>query len=360
MVPKIVDDLELAWQRSRFKLTYRRAFYRMLILLMKNNVKLIDAMNELLSTFSSDGRRMKNVRAQVAHDCVVGLGSGKDFAEILYNWISYEEFSALEAGEKSGKLIEGLTRAMKILDYQKRIGQVVVKLTFYPSVLAVTTAILLGRVSGDLVPKIARMSKPEDWGLSAQLLKALADTVSQFGLVGVCSLILLAVAAIASLPYMSQGPRLFLDRIPPWSIYRMVKGSSFLLNIGMLTGAGMKLPEALERQKKKASPWLRTRVDAALYGVKVGNNLGKSLHESGYNFPDTDAVSFLRVISGHAGSDEVLEEFGKDWLEESVVRLENTANVLLGSLVAINGVILILTLVGANDMSNSMLNAVTR
>src|SRR3546814_18795379 len=92
--------------------------------------------------------------------------------------------------------------------------------------------------------------------------------------------------------------RIYLDKIPPWSIYRMLQGSTFLLNIAIMIKAGVRLQNILIMMDKTGSPWVRSRVGAALAGINSGLNLGQALPGTGYQFPDDRKVQFLRSENG--------------------------------------------------------------
>lgn len=350
-----------AWlAKSKFKPKHRIRFYEQLILLHKNGVPQIEALTEIYNIYSDEGKRPKRLRALVAQDCVLGLGIGKSLSSVLNRWVPFAEYSVIEAGEQSGLLTEAFERAITIIKAKSRISAAVGKATIYPSILFVFAGILLQKVSTELVPKLGRSTNPETWDWSARTLKVLADFVTHYGVISVGILAVLIALIFATLGTWKGGLRYYLDKVPPWSIYRMLHGSTFLLNVGVLVGSGTKLNDALTRLAENANPWLKSRVEAASYGVNIGSNLGKALYQAGYDFPDKEAISFLRVITGRTGSEEAIERFGEQWLEESVKKLESTAFFMLTIATSINGMLMLLILLGANGISDAMIQSVQR
>jgi type II secretory pathway component PulF len=135
----------------------------------------------------------------------------------------------------------------------------------------------------------------------------------------------------------------------------MLLGSTFLLNIGVLMGSGVKLNDALAKMEGRAKPWLRERLNATLYGVRSGSNLGQSLDRAGFDFPDKRAVQFLRVISGLQGADQNMERFGERWLAQSIKSLQKIAGLLLGLAILLNAGLMILVLVGTHGISQAVM-----
>lgn len=354
------DSFEAWWLRSRFKVKDRIEFYESLILLLDNRVLLNDALIEMFNIYSDSGKRPKRIRAMVAQECLLGISDGKSLSMVLAKWVSYDEFSLIEAGEQAGDLQSAFRKSMRVVDAKRQIGQAVATATIYPSILGAQGAYLLQKISTDLVPKLGRSTNPETWNAPAQLLKLIADFVTGFGGPTLVILLGLLFGSFLSLPYLRGNVRYYLDKIPPWSIYRMLYGSTFLLNVGVLLGSGVKLNEALERMSKRANPWLKERINAALYGVNIGSNLGQALYKAGYDFPDKRAVQYLRIISGRDGAEENVERFGDRWMDESVKQLKSLAAVLLGSAILLNGVLMLLVIVGANGISDAMLSGMDR
>ncbi|MFC6523200.1 type II secretion system F family protein [Undibacterium arcticum] len=164
------------------------------------------------------------------------------------------------------------------------------------------------------------------------------------------------VAIIVSLPLLRGRARYYLDKIPPWSIYRMLHGSTFFLNVGVLLSADVHLPVVLEMLKARANPWLKERIEDALHGVNIGANLGEALHRAGHDFPDRRGVQLLRIISGQSGSEENLEAFGSRWMEESVTNLGKASKLILACAISFNGAIILLVLAGSSGMSDALIN----
>lgn len=360
IITHVVTAVTAWWMQARFSVKDRTEFYETLTLLLDNGVLLNDAFVEMFNIYSDDGKKPKRIRAMVAQECLLGIGEGKALSAVLASWVSYDEFSLIEAGEQAGDLQSAFRKSIRVVEAKAQIGQAVATATIYPGILGAQGAYLLQKVSTDLVPKLGRSTNPETWNPPAQLLKVIADFVTSYGGPALAAVLIALATAFASLPYLRGNIRYYLDKIPPWSIYRMMLGSPFMLNVGVLLGSGVKLNEALERMGRRANPWLKQRIDATLYGVNIGANLGQALYKAGYDFPDKRAVQYLRVISGRDGSEENIERFGDRWMDESVKRLKSLAGVLLGSAILLNGVLMLLVITGANGISDAMLSGMDR
>jgi type II secretory pathway component PulF len=360
--------IETMYLKSLFGTRQRIEFYKSLSLLIKNGVKLHDALSDIYNIYSDNGQNPNNIQAIVAQECLLGISEGLRFSDTLAKWTGYQEHMLIAAGEETGKLIDGkdyqgaFNKAIDVVNAMGAVRGAIMKASLYPSVLFAEGVFLLNKVATDLVPKLAQSTNPETWNGPATLLRMIADTVTNYGLSTLLITLALFVVTIITLPYLRGSLRLFLERIPitPWAIYRTFHGSTFLLNVGVLQSSGIKLNDAMAKLGHRASPWLKERIDAILYGINIGNGLGQALYKAGYDFPDKKAVQFLRVISGKDGANEEIEQFGKDWMKDSVGQLEGVASSLLtGSLLAI-GALMLIVIAGAAGMTDSMIQGMNR
>ncbi|MDY1055469.1 type II secretion system F family protein, partial [Pseudomonas aeruginosa] len=125
-------------------------------------------------------------------------------------------------------------------------------------------------------------SDPVTWTGPLATLNAIASFVTGPGIYVLVAVITLTVVVIVTLPTYRWKGRVWLDRtLPPWSIYRMLQGTTFLLNMAVMLNAGIRPYDSLASMIKISPPWLKQRLEAARYGVGLGQNLGVALRSAG-------------------------------------------------------------------------------
>lgn len=363
-----LEHIEYWYLKSMFGGKQRIEFYKSLSLLIKNNQKLDEALNEIYNVYSDNGAKPNNIQAVVALECLHGVKEGMKFSEALSAWVGYQEMMVIAAGEETGRLVDtknyqgAFGKAIDVVKAMGAVKSALMTAFTYPSILALEASFLLHKVAHDLVPKLSRSTNPDSWNGPARLLKFIADVVTGYGPLLIASLILFLIISVVTLPYFTGRIRLFLEKIPltPWSIYRTFQGSTFLLNVGVLQGSGIRLNDALRKLSERAEPWLLERIEGAMYGVNIGSGLGQALQKSGYDFPDRKAVQFLTVISGKDGANEEIEEFGRDWMKSSTEQLDGVAKSLLVASIAAIGVLMLIVIAGAGGMSDAMISGMSR
>ncbi|CAI1007345.1 type II secretion system F family protein [Serratia quinivorans] len=344
--------------RLAFRAATRREFYRSLQLLLGNQVQLNQALIELYAVYSDDGAKPKTPMARIIDHCQQKMNNGLAFSEALGDWLPPDEKMLLQAGESAGDLVAAFSDIEKIMNARKRIVGAVIGALAYPLVLFTLLGFLLRMVANDLVPKFAKIVDPDLWTGAAAVLYQLANFVNGYGLITVVLAVVLVLAIAMSLPYLRGGIRIRLDRLPPWSIYRMIQGATFMLSVSALLNSGMQIKLIMRKLAQPATPWLKERVEAASAELSAGRNLGEALSYSGYHFPDRRANNFLRVIAAYSGVEKAIAVFATDWLEETVVRIQKAASLMLVICIMLVGITLLMVIAGAGGLQEAIQNMV--
>jgi type II secretory pathway component PulF len=152
-----------------------------------------------------------------------------------------------------------------------------------------------------------------------------SDFITAYGGYVVAVIVLVAVI-IASTLSSWRGPlRTKFDMYPPWSWYRALQGSGFLLGLSALLGAQVPLKRSLEILEEQGNPWIRERINRARQEVLRGHNLGEALRLSKYNFPDPVVAVDLEILSERADVGIVIEQVTEEWMREQIDMLKGQA-----------------------------------
>lgn len=332
--------------REQFGTKSRKRIYNSLGVLVDNNVLMMAALQDIYAACSDDGRKPKAAQAIIVGDLMDQIADGVSLADALSSWVDPQEASVIAAGEQSGGLRAALKDAIDLLESRDRIRAASRALMIYPGALGLMMVGVMTVISVVVVPKLSAIADPSQWERFARMLYLLSEFVLNYGL----WVMLMIVAGIAwtawSMANLTGTLRQSLDNIPPWSIYRQIQGSIFLLNLASMLKAGVKLFDSLEISERHATPWLQERVRGAVNGTSVGLNFGEALSESGYGFPDRESIRYLRTLSGLDGFDKSLSDYAQSSLEVTTQKVEAGAKVLMVCAIALI-VMFVLLVVGA-------------
>jgi len=283
---------------------------------------------KLIDNYSRRGKNPGDAVAQILTECAENLGSGFGLGDSLREWIPDQELSIIESCDLAGRPEDGFINAIDIASGSGRISSTVratVSVTGYLTLLSVTVIVLFCMM---LVPVIIQAVPLSQWNGMQTAVYYFYLLLSDWWWV----LLLLFGGVIAlvvwSLPRLTGRLRFFLDRFPPWSIYRRIHGAAFIMNVNAMDAAGIPMERAIASMKESTrSAWLYERLDALELAISSGEeNLGQALDATGYEFPDERAIVKLQSLFETRNSEGSLKRFADTWLENTVRSVERTGD----------------------------------
>lgn len=298
--------------------------------LLRHGVRLMDALEDLQKR-----ERRKGIRSPgyvVISRCRRRIQAGNHLADAFGDFIPYQERLLIEAGRKNNRIPESLKMAARTVQQGREIKTAVLRGVAYPCLILGAMIGLVYFVGTSLVPQIARMGDPSTWSGAPRHLFLVSQFVQSTWALLIPIGLLCAGGGIAySLP-RTQGTgtiRVLLDRIPPWSLYRMVVGSNVLLSLSALLRSGTPLQPALYALRRQASPWLKQRLDATLAALRAGaTNLGEAFERAEYEFPDREIIDDLKTFASLPDLEDVLHRYGEEWMKQGVDKVKRQTQIL--------------------------------
>lgn len=353
----------------------RFQFYESLMGVLEDGIPIEVALETVEKAFSNNGKELHPVSI-ICGEIAMTVRGGKSLAHSCRAHVPYDEASLIETGEETGNLVQAFRDCVRIIEIRQRISRLVRSVVALPSLTWSLMWALLYVIALWMVPSMTRRSDPETWTGIPALLYHLSNLVTQYGLVLLISLLAVIVIAVATLPVFCglkikpdsptwqvqvsrtlQVARLRVESFPPWSLYKVLHGSIFLLNMSVMLRTGINQLDSLAILNRSAPPWLRERLDAIHYGVSSGKNFGEALKLAGHQFPDAMAIHYLEVLATRKGFAESMERFANRWLEQTLLRVDATSTFLIAMSSVCMGVLMILVVVGIFQMAGSVMDS---
>jgi type II secretory pathway component PulF len=328
-------ELNRRWARMCLNADERLRIYRKIAKMLGNGLPLLKVLEELEWRASREGRRPNEPLAIVLADWRAAVQNGRMLSEAMETWVPATEQMIVAAGEQAGRLEAALESVTGIVLSTRRIRGAITSGVAYPVGLLMMVLGYLYLFGTRVIPKFAMIANPGDWHGAARSLYVMSGFVQDWMLLVVLLLAAAGVGLAMSLPRWRGPLRLYADRIPPYSIYRLVAGSGFLIAFAALQGAGVTVEKALLKIGAISGPWLRERIDDTLLGVKSGLNAGEALLHTGYQFPSREIVDDLCIYAEYGGFDAALKTLADEWLEEGVTRIAAQMRVLNGAAIVL-------------------------
>jgi type II secretory pathway component PulF len=306
----------------------RLRFYRKMASLLRNNFTVMDALDKLWIIETDNGKDTHEPMAIAIRAWQEELESGATFADAIKNWVPQRESLMLTVGDVS-KLEHAFLNVIKVNEGMERIIQPIISAFAYPSFLLLLTLFIIIMVGKYLVPELTAMVQQDfKWEGIARSLVVVSYVVENYWWVLIAAFLAFAAAAWFSMGRWTGKVRVYFDKIPPWSFYRMFSGVSWMFSLSTLIQAGVPLAKAMKVLSNGSSPYLSERLDDALWYISNGENLGAALRKTGYGFPDKETIGDLSVYSELDNFEEALASISDDVLETNIRKIEAQAAIL--------------------------------
>lgn len=360
---------------AQFGKKERIQFYESLMGVLEDGIPIEVALETVQKAFSNDGKELHPVSI-ICSEIAMSVRGGKSLAQSCRSRLPYEEASLIETGEQTGNLVQAFRDCVRIIEIRQRIARLIQSVVAMPSLTWSLMWALLYVIALWMVPSMTKRSDPEAWTGVPALLYHLSNLVSHYGFFILGAVVIVMLTSTLTLPVfcglaleptsptwkiqlsrIMQGARLKMESAPPWSTYKVLHGSIFLMNMSVMLRSGINQLDALTILKRGAPPWLRERLDAIHYGVRSGKNFGQALKLAGHRFPDAMAIHYLEVLAVRKGFAESMERFASRWLEQTLRKVEATSKFLIAFSSVCMGVLMILVVVGIFQMARGVMDS---
>jgi len=341
-----LDERLEAWKDKFVKVQFRSSrrnrfrIYRKLEGMLKTNEALSRALDRLYQNVTEMGKHPQKPAAIALREWFLKDRAGVSLSQAMEGWIPSGELYMIRAGEESGTLAKALNAIQVVGDRSRQMKEAVSYAVGYPIFMMVLVGFVLWTFSINLIANM-RANAPKNVIASMGGIVPFSDFITAWGLYIVAAIIITILIIIFTLSSWRGAMRAKFDMYPPWSWYRVLQGSGFLLGLSSLLGAQVPLKRSLEILEEQGNPWIRERIGRARQEVLRGRNLGEALRLSRMNFPDPSVAVDLEILSERADVGSVIEQVTEEWMREQIdamkiqaVLIRNIGMAVVGGVIA--------------------------
>lgn len=285
-------------------------------------------------TLQERAKKDKKSVALVYGHIVRQMAEGRTISEAIARYATPEEVMLIEAAQTAGEryLAEGFLKAAKLMKQKHRIRGMLIKQLTYPTFLLITVVGFLVFIAKFIVPQLTALADPETWTGASAALYAVSSFVSSWkGIVTGIGILLLGFAVAYSMKHMTGRIRDFADRLPPWSVYRLICGSSWLYATAlMLHTRNLKLETILRRllNNRATSPYMKSRLSPIHAKTLLGLNLGDAMYGTKTRWPDAVIADEFRTYAALPNFNELLGGIAEEVMNDSMEKIERGVGAL--------------------------------
>ncbi len=360
MAEKKIPTNEIVLKLSQFMVLMnnegRLKIYYKLAALLRNRFTLMDALDRIWMIESKDGKSPEEPMAIAVAWWLRELEKGLPFSSAIEGWAPMREKLMLSVGDVS-KLEKALLNVIKVSEGSNRIIEPLIGAVTYPLMMIALSLVIIVGVGIYMVPPLLEFAKNAQWTGTAKSLVGLSKFVELYW--WTFPIFLFGFMAVIYISFSRfTGPlRVTFDKFPPWSLYRMFSGVSWLMSLSALVESGTPIAKAMQSLRLNANPYLRERIDRALMFIKNGDNLGTALKKSNMHFPEDELIGDLEIYSELDNFEEALNGVATEYLETSIKNIKKEASLLNSIALLIVSGIIAWVLLGVFDMQNQVQSA---
>ena len=322
------SDFERKFAKFQFGYKQRSDLYNQLIALLSTGMAKTDAIQMSWDVASMEGKKPKELTAIVLSEIILSMKNGETLARALKPWVPQEDVMVFEAIENSDDFVANLKDYMEMLGKKKKIKSSIVGGLAYPAVLVAMVYGIMSYFGSSVVPTIAQLLPMETWTGPAKFLTFMYNFSESYAVPGLVILLASIACIFATLPRWSGAGRVFADRMPIFSTYRMYTGISFLMSMASLIQGGMPAADALNRLHPQASPYVRARILKVRDQMLNGANFGAALHRAGTGWPDAKMNLNIKIFAETQDLSAQLSRLSKGWIDVSQENISKTMGAL--------------------------------
>lgn len=310
-----------------FSNTTRLKIYRKIASLMRNRFSLMNSLDMLHDGITNGGKNPSEPMAIALAHWSRSLQNGQPFSDALKGWAPDRERLMLSVGDVSD-LENALLNLIKVTEGSAKMIRPMVGAITYPAFLFMMAVLIIYGIGVYMVPPMIDAAPTTRWRGMAKNLVDISAWIKDYWIVAFSTLPILMIVIYGTIGLWTGKIRAFFDNLPPWSLYKIFAGISWLLALSALVKSGTPVSTAMRALRRDASPYLQERIDKTLVFISNGDNLGISLSKTGLDFPDPEIIGDLKIYSELDNFEEALDKMANDWLEESVYIIEEKAAIL--------------------------------
>ncbi len=325
-----MNRLELFYAKISFRLdtSKRMDLYRKLASLLRNNFTLMDGLGRIERIESKGGTKPSEPFAIAMREWQKNLERGQTFADATRGWVPVGENLMLTLGDVS-KLSVAIENVVRVGTGSAKIRSAMLNAVAYPLFLLVLTFAIIIMVGIYLVPPLIDAAGTNVvWRGTAASLVQLAEFSKNYWHLFSIGFIVIALLIWLSLSNWTGRARVFFDKLPPWSMYKVNVSVGWLMSLSAMLASGSSLPDAMKLLADNSSVYLRDILNRTLRFIANGDNLGVALSNTGRNFPNMEIVGDLAIYADMNGFDQNLQKIADDYLDSSVRKMDAISNTM--------------------------------
>lgn len=333
----MTEKIRLLNKKQVFTLQNRIAFYERISALLESGVRPFDCLKDMKDEFVKAGVKESNSEYKMLSYMLEGFGNTNRIEMAIADYIPSHERIIISAAARDSSVggegvAKGFVAAAQISERMRKLRMSMAREIMMPIVILV---LFMGLAVGGyyLFDMFVEVHPLHKWdSVPAAFYEACKLFVDNLAIILIAMVVLIfamhywivTVPRTGAFATIYDRSRPYLDRVPPFSIYRLFNAFSFLTAFSGLMHS-LTPKEALLELRKTASPYLQNHIDLMLAEL-IDANPGNAVTTTGLF--DLDTRLSISIISKTKQFKVAVEKAAEKSLERTENQLKKVIKVI--------------------------------
>lgn len=301
-----------------FGMKKRIDMYEQIMAMMDEGMPIVDVISDLESIYKSENK--SDPRVYILGCWRKAMEQHGSILKEIVHWVPENEVVMFKTAEETGEWSKCLASLVFQVEKQSEIKKAVLSQMGYPVFLSIFLILILYGFGGFGVPMLSEMLPVERWPEFSMPLHNISVFVATNILYVIAGLIAFLIVVFRIQAKYVGAARRYLDKFPPFNIYKSMQGASFLISLASLLKSGIPVIESVKIIEENSSPWVKTKIKDINRAFAKGDTGASALIAAGDNSMfNRDIRVQIKAYSRLAQMDRAIYKIG-------VVAIEITAN----------------------------------
>lgn len=323
MILHTMNSLEALVYKTMLSNEQRIMLYEKIASFLDDGIDLYSILTKLGEKYLENGST--DPRAKILLEWAAGLSEGRSFSSVLTGWVPASEAMLIKSGEEAGEISKSIHNAILATSSVKQMIGTLKGELGYPAMLIIALMGMLAMISIKVMPELAATQDPSMWPSSAQGLYSLTEMVRTKWYWLFIDIFLIIFLVSFTMPRITGLPRKVLDIFQPWSTYRSVQSSIFMISIASQMKTGVPIVEAIESLEKMSNRYVSWHLREILLKLNGGTVIGKALNSG---FMDKETGVDIEVFGDTSNLQDAMQSIGNRAIQNSLISIGKLAGFL--------------------------------
>lgn len=264
-------------------------------------------------------------RSKVLLEWAAGMNEGVPFSACISQWVPASESMLIRAGEEAGEIAESIRNAMFATQSVKEMKGKLTSELSYPVALMLALVGMLYMISTVVMPELAQVQNPEMWPSSSKSLYSLTEFVRDSWYLLIIGVVGFGYGLGHMMPRLTGPIRAALDNVIPFSTYRSVQSSIFMISVASQMKTGVPIVDAVETMEKMSNRYISWHLNKILLKLNSGVIVGKALNSG---FMDRETGVDIEVLGETSNLQDAMVKIGSRAIENTMESITKMASIL--------------------------------